>query len=565
MTRRAKIIATIGPSSNTIEVLEKLIQAGMNVARINMSHGTHEGHAQTIQNIRQASKNTGWEVGVLCDLQGPKIRVDKLPEPITLTEGEEWVIGPSDVMDKYPEYQNRFIPTVYKDLVKDAHAGAHILFDDGLMEAHATEKDRDVLKIKIVVGGTLKSNKGINLPNVNVSAPAFTEKDRKDLMFGLKQDVDFFALSFVRTAQEVKEVKQLLHELKKQTPIISKIEKPEAIENIREIIQATDMVMIARGDMGVEVGNHHVPTIQKRLIGLCNEEGVPVITATQMLESMTTNSRPTRAEANDVANAVWDGTDAVMLSGESAAGAYPVEAVKMMGNIVEEAEKLPKERPLLRHMDLHSVSASIQVAASIIAEKTKAKWVVSVTQSGNSCLKMSRFRPKVRVLGCTNSIHVMRKMTLYWGISPFYFEDKDEDLATLQEQVMDKLKENTLVVNGDKVVITHGDGKFFKQGSSNSVRLEIIKDVPKFNQKDEITGKSETLQEEIPGGRIILDTTICASCQNCVQVCPHDIWTVEGEYNETRINANSAKLCSKDMECVNKCPTGAIEIIDTDL
>lgn len=565
MTRRAKIIATIGPSSNTIEMLERLIRAGMNVARINMSHGTHEGHAETIANIRQASLNVGWEVGVLCDLQGPKIRVDKLPEPIILQEGEEWVIGPSDVMENYPEYKERFIPTVYKDLVKDAHAGAHILFDDGLMEAHATEKDRDVLKIKIVIGGTLKSNKGINLPNVNVSAPAFTDKDKRDLMFGLKQEVDFFALSFVRTAEEVREVKALLHKLKKNTPIISKIEKPEAVENIEEIMKVTDMVMIARGDMGVEVGNHHVPAIQKRLIGLCNETGVPVITATQMLESMTTNSRPTRAEASDVANAVWDGTDAVMLSGESAAGEFPVEAVKMMGNIVEEAEKLPKERPLLRHMDLHSVSASIQVAASIIAEKTHARWVLSVTQSGNSVLKMSRFRPKVRVLGCTNSLHVMRKMSLYWGITPFFFEENEGDMQSVQEELIKKLKEKDLVINGDKIVITHGDGKFFKQGSSNSVRLEIIKEVPKYDRKDRIQGKSETLQEEIPGGRIILDTTVCASCQNCVQVCPHNIWTVEGQSNDTRINSKTAHMCSKDMECVSKCPTGAIEIIDTDL
>lgn len=565
MTRRAKIIATIGPSSSSIEMLEKLIKAGMNVARINMSHGTHEGHAETIANIRQASKNTGWEVGVLCDLQGPKIRVDKLPEPLELKEGEEWVIGPSEVQANYPEYKDNFIPTVYKDLVNDAHEGAHILFDDGLMEAHATQKDREVLKIKIVVGGKLKSNKGINLPNVNVSAPAFTEKDQRDLMFGLKQDVDFFALSFVRTAEEVREVKALLHKLKKHTPIISKIEKPEAVENIEDIIKVTDMVMIARGDMGVEVGNHHVPTIQKKLIGLCNEAGVPVITATQMLESMTTNSRPTRAEANDVANAVWDGTDAVMLSGESAAGMYPVEAVTMMDNIVAEAERLPKERPLLRHMELNNVSASIQVAASIIAEKTNARWVLSVTQSGNSCLKMSRFRPKVRVLGCTNSLQVMRKMALYWGITPFYFEETEEDLATLQEQMIDKLKDKELVVNGDKIVITHGDGKFFKQGSSNSVRLEIIKEVPKVDLKERVSGKSETVEESIPGGRIILDTTICASCQNCVQVCPHDIWVVEGENSETRINANTAKNCSKEMECVSKCPTGAIEIIDTDL
>lgn len=562
--RRAKIIATVGPSSQSVEMLEKLIRAGMNVARVNMSHGTYEDHAQTIRNIRQASKNTGWEVGILCDLQGPKIRVDKLVQPIELQEDEEWVIGATDVLGQYPEYKDRFIPTVYKNLVKDAHVGAQILFDDGLMEAEAIEKDRDVLKIKIVVGGKLKSNKGINLPNVNVSAPAFTEKDREDLLFGLKQDVDFFALSFVRKAQEVKEVKFLLHKLKKNTPIIAKIEKPEAVENIHEIIRAADMIMIARGDMGVEVGNHHVPTIQKQLIGLCNDHGVPVITATQMLESMTTNSRPTRAEANDVANAIWDGTDAVMLSGETAAGAFPVAAVKMMGSIIEEAEKLPKERPLLRHMDLDNVSSSIQVAASIIAEKTYAKWVLSVTQSGNSCLKMSRFRPKVRVLGCTNSVQVMRKLTLYWGITPFYFEEKEADLYSLQEQMICTLKEKNLVENGDKIVITHGDGKFFKQGSSNSVRLEIVKEISKDGKKSK-SSSSNIIEQPIPKGRILLDTSLCASCQNCVQVCPHDIWMVTGSGKDTTINPLTAKDCSKDMECVDKCPTGAIEIIDTDL
>jgi len=483
MSRRAKIVATIGPSSNTTEMIEKLIQTGMNVCRLNMSHGTHEGHEQVIQNIRTASRNLKREVAILCDLQGPKIRVDKLQENIILKEGDTWVIGASDIVDQYPEYKDNFIPTVYKNLVKDAHVGATILFDDGLMEATAIEKDRDVLKIKIVFGGELKSNKGINLPNVNISAPSFTDKDRKDLLFGLKHDVDYIALSFVRTKEDILEVKYLLHSLKKNTPIISKIEKPEAIENIDEIIDVSDCIMIARGDMGVEVGNHHVPAIQKRIIKLCNEVGKPVITATQMLESMTTNARPTRAEANDVANAIWDGTDAVMLSGESASGKYPIEAVKMMGDIIEEAEKNPSVRPYLRNMDLENVSASIQIAASIIGEKVFAKWVVSVTQTGNSCLKMSRFRSKMEVLGVTNSIHVMRKMCLYWGITPYFFEEKDEELSALQEQMIAQLKEHKLIFNGDKIVITHGDGQFFKQGTSNSIRVEIIKDIPRLNDK----------------------------------------------------------------------------------
>lgn len=474
MSRRAKIVATIGPSSDSIEILEKLIQAGLNVARINMSHGTHEGHAEVIKKIRQASTNTGYEVAVLCDLQGPKIRVDKLPVNLEIKTGEEWVIGASSVADKYPQYKDRFIPTVYENLVSDAHAGATILFDDGLMEAKAIAKEGDVLKIEIVVGGTLKSNKGINLPDVNITAPSFTDKDREDLLFGLKQDVDYIALSFVRTAKDILEVKELLTKLGKNTPIISKIEKPEAVENINEIIAVTDCIMIARGDMGVEVGNHLVPGIQKDIIKLCNGVGKPVITATQMLESMTTNARPTRAEANDVANAVWDGTDAVMLSGETASGDYPVEAIEMMGKIVEEAEKKPTERPLLRNIDLKSITASLQIAASLIAEKTNARWVLSVTESGHSCLKMSRFRSTKRILGVTNSVAVMRKMSLFWGITPFYFKQVAGHELTMQEQMIEVLRNKNLVEDGDKIIITHGNGKIFQKGTTNSVRIEMI-------------------------------------------------------------------------------------------
>lgn len=564
MSRRAKIVATLGPSSNTVQGIENLINAGINVARINMSHGTHAGHEKVIKNIRQASRNTGYEVSILCDLQGPKIRVDKLSENLTLRAGEIWVIAPSCLQDKYPQYKDFFIPTVYKDLVKDAHVGATILFDDGLLEAKAIAKEDDILKIEIIVGGTLKSNKGINLPQVNISAPSFTEKDREDLIFGLKQDVDYVALSFVRKADDIREVKYLLHKYRKNLPIVSKIEKPEAIENIEEIVDISDCIMIARGDMGVEVGNHLVPGVQKDIITLCNKEGVPVITATQMLESMTTNSRPTRAEANDVANAVWDGTDAVMLSGETASGDYPEEAVRMMSDIIFEAEKKPKERPLLRHMDLRSISASLQVAASLVAEKISARWVLSITQTGNSCLKMSRFRSQKRILGVTNDISVMRKMCLYWGITPFYFEEDEEGIETIHHQMMNVLKEKKLVQNGDKIVITHGDGKYFREGTSNSLRVEIIKDIP----REDITSKSNgKFQEvEIEGGRILLDTALCASCQVCLNICPHDIWALSpDEKRTTYIDKQRAKECTKDMQCVSACPTGAIEILTTDL
>jgi pyruvate kinase len=557
--RKAKIIATIGPSSNTVEMLERMIRAGMNAARINMSHGTYETHENSIKNVRQASKNLGKEVAILLDLQGPKIRVDKLLEPLILKDEEEWVIGPSHLEDQYPEYAANFIPTIYKDLVKDAHVGARILFDDGLIVAEAIEKDREILKIKVKVGGILKSNKGINLPYVNVSAPSFTDKDREDLLFGLKQGIDYIAMSFVRTAEDVLAVKSLLHTMKVQVPIVSKIEKPEALENMESIVHVSDAIMIARGDMGVEVGNHLVPAIQKKMIKLCNDLGRPIITATQMLESMITNSAPTRAEASDVANAIWDGTDVVMLSGETASGKYPVEAISIMGQIIEEAEKSPRERPLLRSMEINSVTASIQVAASIVAEKTNARWIISITEGGNSCLKMTRFRPKTPVLGVTNSIPVIRRMSLFWGIFPYFFNIHDNsDLSKLGDMMIEELKAKQLLNLGEKVIITVGDGKFFQQGTTNSIRIEIIKDLPKaLRSRDQ-----DTIQEvSFDQGKILLDTSICASCQACINVCPYDIWTNKIEVNgETRVDSARVHLCDMDMQCVEVCPTGAIEI-----
>lgn len=561
--RRAKIIATIGPSSNTIEMLEKMILAGMNAARVNMSHGTYEAHEQSIKNIRQASKNVGKEIAILLDLQGPKIRVDKLPTPLELKDNDVWVIGPSHVKDQYPEYAANFIPTIYKNLVKDAHVGARILFDDGLLEAEAIEKDREVLKIKVKVGGVLKSNKGINLPFVKVSAPSFTEKDREDLLFGLKQGIDYVALSFVRTAEDVMEVKSLLHQMKVNVPIVSKIEKPEALDNIESIIKVSDAIMIARGDMGVEVGNHLVPGIQKKMIKLCNEIGKPVITATQMLESMITNSRPTRAEASDVANAIWDGTDVVMLSGETASGKYPLDAITIMGQIIFEAERTPAERPLLRNMNISSVTASVQVSAAIVAEKTHARWIISITEGGNSCLRMTRFRPKTHVLGVTNSLDVIRKMSLYWGITPFYFNiHENNDVHRLEELMISKLRAENHLQVGDKIVVTVGDGKFFRQGTTNSIRVETIKDVSDSMKHMGQASQASIQEVSFDQGKLLLDTVICASCQACISICPFDIWTTSSDNSrETRIDASKAHLCTLDNQCVEVCPTGAIELI----
>ena len=475
LERRAKLVATLGPVTSDVEMISNLILGGMNVARVNMSHGTHKEHAEVIANIRKASRAVGLEVAVLMDLQGPKIRVDKVPAGLALKEGDIWAIGPTHVREEYPEYENHYIPTTYKSLVEDCSDGARILFDDGLIVAEAVERDRGVYKIKVLVGGILKSNKGINLPDSKISAPSLTPKDREDIIFGLDHDVDYVALSFVRKKEDVLKLKDILLDLDKNVPVVSKIENPEAIDNIEDILEVTDVIMVARGDMGVELGNHLVPAVQKRIISLCNACGIPVITATQMLESMVENASPTRAEASDVANAIWDGTDAVMLSAETSVGKYPIETVKMMGKIIGEAERTPGKRPSPHAIDLGRVDDAIMVGASLIAEKINAKRILSVTESGRSCLKMCRFRPTTSVLGVSNSLSAVRKMCLYWGVSPFFLADYEEDDSELERYVFERARNACELESGDKMVITRGAGRFFARGSSNSVRVEIVK------------------------------------------------------------------------------------------
>jgi len=555
--RRAKIIATLGPASSSDKVLKSLIENGVNVFRLNMSHGKHDVISDLIKRIRKISKEISKEVGLLLDLQGPKIRVSNIQEKIVLKKDEIWFIGHEDAKNKP---SSNFIPSVYKNLVNDCEDNTPILFDDGKISAVTTKKYNDeVYEIKILDGGSLSSHKGINIPECSLSAPAFTEKDRDDLYFGLEQGVDFVALSFVRSKQDVMDLKSLLHSLKVNIPVISKIEKPQAIEAIDEILEATDMIMVARGDMGVELGNHKVPRFQKMLINKCNKLGTPVITATQMLESMTNCPTPTRAEASDVANAIWDGTDAVMLSGETAMGEYPLETIKMMDQIVLEAESHPKPRPYLREQDLSSVNSAVVAATSVIAENIEAQKIVCMTESGNSVLKITKFRPKTPVLAITTNINVVRKISLFWGVDPFLITDYDEDTFNFHKDVVDKIKNKYSLVNGDKLVISRGDGKFFVRGTSNSIKVEII------SEKPTIAGSSEVLLEEKDKKkRILLDTSICASCQNCIQICPHDIWqATKNEYHSTYINKANIDKCSLDMECIRVCPTGAIEIIPT--
>lgn len=552
--RRAKIIATLGPVSSDLETIEKLIIAGVDVFRLNFSHSNHEIQKGRIQNVREASKNVGREVAILMDLQGPKIRVGKLAFDLQLLRDDEWYLGTEDALNSVIS-ENK-IPTVYEKLTEDVRIGDQVLFNDGLIESEVVGKEGLVVKIRIKTGGKLTSHKGINLPDTSVSASSMTEKDFEDLYFGVGHGVDYVALSFVKDDKDILRIKYILHEMKKDLPIISKIERPDAVRNIKKIIQVSDAIMVARGDMGVELGNHRVPAIQKMIIENCNEAGVPVITATQMLESMIQNSTPTRAEATDVANAIWDGTDAVMLSGETAVGAYPLKVVEIMGRIVEEAEKIPKDRFSLKYHDLSATSTAVQVAASLIAEKVKAKKIISFTRTGNSCKKLAKFRPKTSVFGVANSIEIVRRMNLYWGITPFIFQDGGDNTTYVEKKIIDSIKESETIVNGDKFVITYGDNRSFSFGSSNAIRVELMKNI-------EIGVETKDFIEEVEfdRGSIIFNPTQCASCQNCIQVCPHDIWKETPVAPRlTYINKERVNECTMDNKCVESCPTNAIEI-----
>ena len=446
---------------------------------------------------------------------------------------------------------------MYENLVKDCHDGARVLFDDGKLVAKAIKKDREVYKIHIEIGGVLKSNKGINLPDCQISAPSFTKKDKEGLLFALREGIDYVALSFVREKKDVKDLKALLHSLKINIPVVAKIEKPQAVQNLEEILGVCDVIMIARGDLAVEIGDHLVPSIQKRIIKRCNEVGKPVITATQMLESMIINPSPTRAEASDVANAIFDGTDAVMLSAETASGKYPIESVKMMAKIIEDAEANSTLKRTFENIDLSNLNTALSQAAASVADKVGAVRILSMTQSGHSCLKISRFRPPVPIIGVTNDIKTVRRICLYWGVTPFLVKEFGEDNNRLKDFVVDLVRESLKLKNGDKIVISRGDGPFFSGGTANSVQVEIIKTAPK------ILGSSDSIESVSDSKKTInLDTHICASCQNCIAICPHDIWAAKLDASRaTYIVAPNVKDCALDLECVRVCPTGAIEII----
>ena len=454
--RRTKIVATIGPASRDRRVLEHLVEAGVNVLRLNFSHGTHEEHARVVKAAREIEAQLGQPLALLQDLSGPKIRTGRVAGgEIELRDGARVAITTDESVEGTPE----LISTTYDVLPLDVKEGDRILLDDGNLELRVIEASQGRVECAVVDGGPLRSHKGMNLPGIKMSVPALTEKDRRDLAFGLEQGVDYVALSFVREAADIEEIKALIRtfELDHDVPVIAKIEKPEAVENLAAILEIADGVMVARGDLGVEIGTEEVPTVQKKIIAAANTAGRVVITATQMLESMIDNPRPTRAEASDVANAILDGTDAVMLSGESAVGRFPVQTVETMARIADYTEEHAVNRTADRvcHGRGTAITRSLARVAASVAQELGCELIVAFTESGNTARLVSGFRPRVPVVAVTGDERVYHQLALWWGVVPVRAESaqsSDELLARGEE----RLRARGLVKGGDTVLILSG-------------------------------------------------------------------------------------------------------------
>jgi len=449
-TPRTKIVCTLGPATATEESVRGLIKAGMNVARLNFSHGTHEQHVAAIAMLRKLAAEAKQPIAILGDLQGPRIRVGDLPQPLVFEIGDDVVLVPE------AEARTGEIPITYDRLAVDVHVGDRILVDDGLIELIALDIEGSRVRTRVITGGELKSHKGLNLPGINVSAPSLTPKDTADITFAIEQDVDYLALSFVRRAEDIESLRALIP---KSILIIAKIEKDVALRNIESIILASDGVMVARGDLGVELPFEEVPGAQKKIIALSNRFGRPVITATQMLESMIEHPRPTRAEASDVANAILDGTDAVMLSAETAAGAYPRLAVQAMARIIREVEQHPPLSAI--GGSLHGgggvVTTEVAIAAATIAavQMLGAPVVVVFTKGGFSARVVASHRPSVPILALTDQARTHRQLALVWGVIPElvpHCDSYDEMMKRAKVAVVAR----ELAASGDRIIVTAG-------------------------------------------------------------------------------------------------------------
>ncbi|WP_227396646.1 pyruvate kinase [Jeotgalibacillus aurantiacus] len=475
--RKTKIVCTIGPASESVEKLTQLMEAGMNVARLNFSHGDFEEHGARIKNIREAAGKLGKNVGILLDTKGPEIRTNTMENgAIELVAGNEIIVSMKEVVGTTEKFS-----ITYSDLVNDVTTGSKILLDDGLigLEVLSVDAAAGEIKTKILNTGVLKNKKGVNVPGVSVNLPGITEKDANDILFGVEQGVDFIAASFVRRASDVLEIRELLEKNNAASiNIIPKIENQEGVDNIDEILEVSDGLMVARGDLGVEIPAEEVPLVQKQLIRKCNAVGKPVITATQMLDSMQRNPRPTRAEASDVANAIFDGTDAIMLSGETAAGDYPVESVQTMNNIASRAEEALDYKAILskrsKRFDRNMTDAIGQAVAHT-ALNLDVNAIIAPTESGHTAKMISKYRPEAAIVAVTSDAAVSRRMALVWGVYPQLGRQTSTTDEMLDMAVSESLNSGC-VKHGDLVVITAGV-PVGESGTTNLMKIHIVGDV----------------------------------------------------------------------------------------
>jgi len=476
--RRTKIVATVGPASRSPQKLEQLVQAGVNVFRLNFSHGSHEEHLAVITSVREIAARLKKPVALLQDLSGPKIRTGKVREGAELVNGGRIAITTEPLV----EGDASLISTTYEALPGDVKPGDRVLLDDGNLELRVVRSSGTRVECEVVDGGPLRSNKGINLPGVALSTPALTEKDRRDLAFGVQHGVDFLALSFVRQAQDLEQARELVRAMGAHTSLIAKIEKPQALDNLDDILAAADGVMVARGDLGVELGTENVPIAQKRIIAAANNAGRVVITATQMLESMIDNPRPTRAEASDVANAILDGTDAVMLSGESAVGKFPVETVETMARIalfteehgassIRRRDSRRSDQPRGPEAPGTPITRSLTRVAVSVAEELECKLILAFTESGITARLLAMHRPRVPVVAVTPSEQVYRQLTLSWGVVPVRADlaGSTDDLLTIGEQ---QLRARGIVESGDTILMLSGHSA--AAAATNMLRVHTV-------------------------------------------------------------------------------------------
>ncbi|MGJ4843769.1 pyruvate kinase [Leifsonia sp. Le1] len=469
--RRAKIVATLGPATSSYDNIRAIIDAGVDVARMNLSHGSYDVHEGVYANVRKAADDAGKPVAVLVDLQGPKIRLGKFEAgPYDLAEGDIFKITTEDIIGT-----KEISSTTFKGLPQDVKPGDFLLIDDGKVRVQVVETDGTVVTTKVIVAGPVSNNKGINLPGVAVNVPALSEKDEADLRWGLKLGADLIALSFVRNAADIERVHEIMAEEGRKLPVVAKIEKPQAVDNLEGIIEAFDAIMVARGDLGVELPLEAVPIVQKRAVELARRAAKPVIVATQMLESMISSPVPTRAETSDVANAVLDGADAVMLSGETSVGEYPVITVRTMARIVESTEEHGLDRIAPLGTKPRTQSGAITLAAVEVADFVEAKYLCVFTESGESARRMSRIRNKIPILAFTPEESVRRRMALNWGVESFVVS-RVTHTDQMVAQVDEALKSTGRAVNGDKVIIISGSPPGIP-GTTNDIRVHRVGDV----------------------------------------------------------------------------------------